>query len=532
MNIGAICAQRVGTLVLVASVFVALSGCVGLAQDRYEIIFSTYLGGAKWEQGRDIVTDAEGNIYVVGCVTSSEQDGFPVTPGVYASRFNTGGKEVGTLGAADGFVAKLAPDGQLLWCTYLGGPNYDRCYSVALDPHGNPIICGRAGPGFPTTPGTFQPEWSGSHKFNKGDLYGAQNGFVCKLSQDGQRLLWSTNVGTGHLCRGMTVDEVGDIYVAIGRDNTVEPPVPEPAWFRAAFANAFQKSPRGGKSDLAIVKIQGDGTKVLWATWLCGSGEEREESCIRVDAQHNVYVATSTTSPDMPVTGCYDNSYHGGGDAYYAKLSPDGARLLYGTYLGGQGIDGGNETHSFFVDRAGNAYGTVITTSPDFPITNDKGVYDNGHRGPINIGVIKLSPAGNLLLAMIIGSTGEEKVESMTVDANGCPVVGGFTSAKDFPTTPGAFSRQHGGGKLDAFLLKLAADFKTLQYSTYLGGDGDQFIRGVHVDALGRIYAVGSTTGDWPTQHAFQNRYAGSDDTRWVNGDVIIMKLAPVLPAK
>lgn len=512
--------------VLVAAT-IALAAGAALAQERYKPVFSTYLGGSKWEQARDVVTDRDGNLYVVGCATSSEKDGFPTTPGVYAQNFSQVGKEVGSLGNADGFAASFTPDGKLRWCTYVGGPNYDRCYSVKFDPAGDLIMCGRSGPDFPTTPDTFQPQWSGGHQFPKGDLYGAQNGFVCKLSKDGKRLIWSTHVGTGHLCRGMAVDDVGDIYVAIARDNAIKPPLPDPAWFAAAFANAFQKTPKGGENDLAIVKIKGDGSKVLWATWLSGSGHEREESCIRVDAQHNVYVATATTSTDMPVTGCYSDTNHGATDCYYAKLSPDGSKLLYGTYMGGSGIDSGNETNSFFVDPSGNAYGTVMTFSPDFPVTADKGVYANPHRGRINIAVIKLSPQGALLLSTLIGSSGEEKVEGMTVDLAGCPTIGGSTSAKDFPTTAGALSRQHGGGNLDAFLLKLSPDFKTLLYSTYIGGSGDQMIRGISVDAAGRIYAVGSASDGWPTVNAQQPQYAGSNDTRWVNGDIVVMRLDP-----
>ncbi|MCX7590581.1 MAG: hypothetical protein N2255_03025, partial [Kiritimatiellae bacterium] len=190
--------------------------------------------------------------------------------------------------------------------------------------------------------------------------------------------------------------------------------------------------------------------------------------------------------------------------------------------------DMGNETNCLFVDKEGNLYAVILTNSPDFPVTKDKGVYDNGLRGPgMHPAVVKLSPEGKLLYSCLIGSSKGVKVEAMTVDSKGCVIVGGRTAAADFPTTPGALQRTHSGKGDDAFLTKLSPDFKTLAYSTLLGADGDQFLRGFFVDAGGRIYAVGSATGGWTTAKAAQAEYAGTNDGRWANGDAVVIKLEP-----
>src|SRR5262249_56131745 len=57
----------------------------------------------------------------------------------------------------------------------------------------------------------------------------------------------------------------------------------------------------------------------------------------------------------------------GGPDAFAAKLSPDGGRLVYSTYLGGNDGDGGS---AIAVDAAGNAYVTGVTSSLNFPTVN------------------------------------------------------------------------------------------------------------------------------------------------------------------
>lgn len=75
---------------------------------------------------------------------------------------------------------------------------------------------------------------------------------------------------------------------------------------------------------------------------------------MRVDSQGNVYLLFSTTSGDIPTTaGAHDRTYSGNQDGYLARISADGARLLFGTYCGGSGTGGGCSTHNMALDSAG-----------------------------------------------------------------------------------------------------------------------------------------------------------------------------------
>lgn len=67
-----------------------------------------------------------------------------------------------------------------------------------------------------------------------------------------------------------------------------------------------------------------------------------------------------------------------------------------------------------------------------------------------------------------------------------------------------------------------------IAFSTYLGGAKWEHARDVVTDPQGNIYAVGSAVGGWPTVRAFQDKYAGTNDPRWVDGDAVIIKLEPV----
>jgi hypothetical protein len=132
------------TLILVFLLTAAFSIILLDEARAYELRFSTYFGGSgDVDQPRDIFVDTDGNIFISGGTNSQN---LPTTPGAYDRTQN---------GSVDVFVAKFDATGQLTWCTYLGGPNYDRAYAIEVDNQGYVYLAGRAGPGFPVTPGAF-----------------------------------------------------------------------------------------------------------------------------------------------------------------------------------------------------------------------------------------------------------------------------------------------------------------------------------------------------------------------------------------
>ncbi len=480
----------------------------------YELAFSTYVGGQNWEHARDICTDSEGNIYVVGGTASRD---FPTTPGAYDRNFHADGKEIGEAGLCDAFVTKFSREGKLIWSTLLGGPNYDRAYGVEVDRNGNVHVAGRAGPGFPVTAGAFQTEYRGT-RYN--EFYGSQNGFVAKLSPDGGRLIWASYVGVGELCRDINLDADGDIYLPLGW-NTRSGEVSAPKWLSRGLANAFQKKP-AGSLDCGVVKVTNDGSAVVWATWLGGSGRETQEASIRVDAKKRAVIALDTQSTDMPTTkGAFAEQPLGGGDGYVAMLNADGSSLVYGTYVGGKGNDWAVSTHTLALDAEGNAYVAMGTDSPDFPVT--PGAF--GHRaGPNDVAIVKLSTTGALVRSALVGGSGQDGADGICVDSAGNVFFVGATDSTDFPTTPDTFQPKHGGDH-DAFVVLLSADFSSLIYSTYMGGMAFDTARSACLGPQGDLCLTGAANGPgWPVKNAVQATFAGTNDGRWGNGDCIVAR--------
>jgi len=487
----------------------ALPLAAAIAEESYNLAFSTYIGGSNWEHARDVAVDNQGNVYMVGGTASRD---FPTTPGAYQRTLSTGGSQA--FGPCDVFVAKFGPGGNLIWSTYIGGPNYDRAYAVEVDSKGYVYVAGRAGPGFPVK-NAFQPNFDGVDNGS----YGMQNAFVLKLLPDGSDLVWSSYVGVSTLCRDLAIDDNGDIYVPGGRFNTTKTPPAE--W----FTNAYQKAPPGGKSDCGAIKIKGDGSRVLWATWLGGSGEDESAASIRVSRNGYVYIGGSTFSTDFPTTaGAHDRTYNGQADFFVACLTPDGSDLVYGTYLGGSG----NEwisTHNLAIDDSGNAYVAIPTGSPEYPTT--KGAFQKTFRGGnTDWAITKLSPTGALLASTFVGGSAGENADGVYVDAAGNVFVAGETQSTDFPVTPGAYQPVSRGGN-EAVFVRLSADFSRLLYSTYIGGGANDNGRSGCLGSDGSLYVTGSSDGPgWPVKNAFQNTFAGGGGD-YGTGDCVLARFSP-----
>jgi Cep192 domain 4/Beta-propeller repeat len=181
--------------------------------------------------------------------------------------------------------------------------------------------------------------------------------------------------------------------------------------------------------------------------------------------------------------------------------------LTYSTYLGGSGGDVG---YGIAVDSAGDSYVTGTTASTNFPTTTGN---QPTLGGGVDVFVAKLNPAGTALLySTFLGGGNLDRATGIAIDSSGNAYVTGYTDSTDFPTTSGAFQLVNNGDS-DAFLAKLDASGSSLTYSTYLGGSGIDYGRGVAVDASGDAFITGSTQStDFPTANPLQVGLDGGSD--------------------
>ncbi len=108
-------------------------------------------------------------------------------------------------------------------------------------------------------------------------------------------------------------------------------------------------------------------------------------------------------------------------------------------------------------------------------------------------------------------------VQAMAVDRDGSIWVAGSTTAQfESPGPNDPFQRSSKGGS-DVFVAKYRRESDgviNLQFWSWLGGTGNEEVRGMTVDALGRVYITGITTSiDYPQAGFYQQlQHAGEQD--------------------
>lgn len=260
--------------------------------------------------------------------------------------------------------------------------------------------------------------------------------------------------------------------------------------------------------------------------FLRGSGNERAYG-MTVNSSGSAYITGFTDSNDFPKLAGPQNSkgVRGDLDMFVIKLTPDGNALEFATFIGGSREDIGRSIALGPFDRIYVAGGT---NSDDFPT---EAAFDASWSGSLvnhfDACVLYLSPAGDQLWystylgglpgfsgGVLVGRpfTGSQAF-AIAVDASGAFYVTGATNSAGFPLTPNAFDRTppvSGGSPIstpyDVFLTKFRPAGTALDYSTFIGGIGEELAFGIAVDGSGCAYISG-WTGDGALSFADTLRY-------------------------
>ena len=250
----------------------------------------------------------------------------------------------------DAFAMKLDASGSnLIYSTYLGGIGYDAANAIAVDVAGHAYIAG----------------WTDSPDFpvagNLARRGGGFDAFITVLDPTGTRLVWSSYYGGSgrDSASAIALDKAGNVHIT-GWTDSVDFPL----------QHASQTSSSGGANTLGVpprdafaAKLKGDGSAVMFSTYLGGSGDDYA-SAVGADAAGNTYIAGTTMSKDLPVMNAVQSTLLGSWNAFAAAWNDQTGALQYATYVGGSASD---RTTGLAVDPMGNAYVAGTTDSSDFP---------------------------------------------------------------------------------------------------------------------------------------------------------------------
>ncbi len=342
-------------------------------------------------------------------------------------------------------------------------------------------------------------------------------------------LVYGTYLGgnaSDYAC-GIAVNSSGNVYVA---GNTLSLNFPT--------ASAYGSS-SVGLNDAYISKLNPAGTALVYSTYLGGSSNEITGG-LAVDSSGNAYVAGVTDSLNFPTKNPAYSGNSGYKDAFIAKIGPFGTNLLYASYLGGGSDDSGN---SIAVDNSGNAYiagdtFSLGTGNGPFPTVPNNAYQTKNNGGPsgrdafvARFDTTQSGSASLIYCTFLGGSLSDERAYAIAIDSSGnAYVTGEVVSYADYtvipPTPPNsdfplvnAFQSQFNNGyadpsfagSYDGFVTEVNSTGTGLIFSTFLGGDFDDFGTGIGLDPSGRICVVGETySTDFPTLNAAQPLNAGT----------------------
>jgi len=172
------------------------------------------------------------------------------------------------------------------------------------------------------------------------------------------------------------------------------------------------------------------------------------------------------------------------------------------------------------VDKDGNAYLAGETTSIDFPVV---GTPLHTPKFALTYGfVTKVNAAGNkIVYSSYMGGGSTTRNLAIQVDGEGNAYLGGVTGARDFPLANPTQNTQPGLNI--GFVTKLNATGDKLLFSTYIGGERNDRVDVLALDAQGSIYVTGyATSTTLPMVNAFQSKIGGSSDAlvaKWAAPD-------------
>jgi hypothetical protein len=481
-------------------------------------IYSTFLGSPVDHQVNHVAVDSAGNAYVVGTRT------VPPDPSYFQ------------VNAMDAFAAKLDPNGNLVYMTYVGGTQFWPGYypplegggdeagnGIAVDQYGQAYITGwTSSTNFPVAAPPGVTPYQNQLQFNPvTNPRGAMvNAFLSKLDAAGDALLYSTYVGRTHYGDGtgfsyrnlswpadnytfneweqygqaVAVDAAGNAYFVgstSGLQAIAHPICCEPPLIANPFHNVDAWMHRINTVDgSATIRWQlfvdhdpgawGNDYEATGATVATGVALEKDAddpvaNLPPVTPDH-VFVTGYTSATDIVVTPNafqpQNNNQQGGG----------------GGGGGGAGLGGGaGGNDNAFVSK-------IDLPDPDNDDTELPSDPDS------------VNQAWDFDYSTYLGGQGDDKAYDIAVDANGLAFVTGHTpDDSSFPTTPNAYQTLGTTGLLApgaAFVTELNYLGTAEVYSTLLGGLST-IGYGIALDDNDLIYVTGETfNGANPPQYA------------------------------
>ncbi|MFY8109473.1 MAG: LamG-like jellyroll fold domain-containing protein [Bacteroidia bacterium] len=423
-------------------------------------------GGSKKDAGGGVITDASGNVYVVGSFENSA---------------SWGTRTIVSNGGNDIFMTKYSPNGKVLWAVNQGGGDADAASSVAIDEAGDVIMTG---------------SFRASGSFGTGNNLtssGIDDIFISKLDAIGN-VIWSKKAGgtDQDVALAITTDNLNNIYIA--------------GYFKGilTFPGTSTSLTGAGGTDAFLAKYDSNGN-LIWAKSAGGTGN---------DFAHGIAVngANVAMVGQFDLTGNFSGTNlnsSGSSDAFIAEYGASTGNLNWVSKIGGTGADIG-----FAITPASNSY--IITGQFSNSVTIGTSNFISA--GNSDVFVCRYNLSGAPVWATKAGGVSQDAGRGITMNSLGSKafVTGSFAETANFGST-----NLSSFGNLDVFVATV--DFTTGDFETVYqnGGPADDEARGITAGTANTSFITGYFNG--------QGSFGNVDLTSAGDWDIFVHKFTLIV---
>ncbi|MFW9979270.1 MAG: hypothetical protein ACFFEJ_14395 [Candidatus Thorarchaeota archaeon] len=350
------------------------------------LLFVSLLGGSKNDIPEDFIVDGEQNLVIVGTTNSLD---LPTTDNAFQNR---------TFGQDTGFIIRLSPNGEIVYCSYFGGNNRDQISNVIETDTGDVVLLGK----------------TQSHDFPlinspRDEILGSEDFFIARFGKELDVLiisiLWGSNSTDVVFTEGnpIILNSLNELVIGFSTNNiefpqkrysekeSLDPFLIKFSLQGEYLSSLYVNNTAEDDEDTiisSIVEYDSDrycvsGTLYTWFVWKIdpeifvttldyeNQGARRivffdgmfDETVtdIDVNATGHIFILGNTTSPDFLRKDTMEE-YSGGIDAFLLVLNPQTLQTQFTTYLGGVDDEIGNH---FVLDDSGKIFLVGSTSSID-----------------------------------------------------------------------------------------------------------------------------------------------------------------------
>ena len=387
-----------------------------------QYLYVRYLGGSVDDYANAIAVDGAGNAYIAGATLSPD---FPVTNGGNLGTAPTNQQDMRS------FVAKLDPNGNVVFSDLLGGSTASAAQAVAVNAAGQVLVSGNSvQTGFPATAGAYSVPNTANHPY------------LLELDPTGTKTVFSA---TGIGGSAIALDSSGDIYVA-GTTYLLDYPT-TPGAYQATFpvfdSCLFLCMFASQGANQYVTKVNAAGSKLIYSTSVSGSYNTINTG-LAVDAAGNAYLTGfaggaypyTVTPPAIPSEpGAIATAFLA--LPFLSKLDPLGQTLLFSVPVGGAGVQVDSKGSVYTGGDVGSGVLPDYAVAPNIPalanvpsqcLPNNFSIQTSAYVSQVD------ANSGDLLGAQFIGGS---NLTATAVALSGSTLwMAGATTLADFPFTP------------------------------------------------------------------------------------------------